>query len=199
MNDRQKPSLAVAAALAPHHGAAAALAAAAAFAALTALGARLQIPLTPIPITGQVFCVLLAGMVLGPRLGFISQVQYLAAGAAGLPVFARGGGPAALIGPTAGYLLAFPLAALLVGACWRWLGGVGGWRAFVSCLAGVCAIYALGAAWYLAWLTLTGSPAAVAAALAQSILPFIIPDSAKAAAAAALGPALRRRLSLARP
>ena len=94
------------------------LVAATAFAALTAIGARVQVhlPFTPVPVTGQVFCVLLAGAVLGARLGFVSQVEYLAAGAAGLPVFAHGGGLPALLGPTAGYLIGFPIAAAVVGA-----------------------------------------------------------------------------------
>ena len=70
----------------PRNRVAVELAAATAFAALTAVGARVQfhLPFTPVPVTGQVFCVLLAGAVLGARLGFVSQVEYLAAGAAGL-------------------------------------------------------------------------------------------------------------------
>ncbi|MGH7539390.1 MAG: biotin transporter BioY, partial [Gemmatimonadota bacterium] len=81
-----------------------------AFAALTALGARIAVPLpgTPVPFTFQVVAVLLAGVLLGPRLGAASQAAYLAAGASGLPIFAAGGGVAYLLGPTGGYLLAFP-------------------------------------------------------------------------------------------
>ena len=80
---------------------------------LTALLARLRIPLpfTPVPITGQTLGVLLAGAALGARRGFLSQVLYILAGAAGLHVFAGG----SLVGPTAGYLWSFPLAALLSG------------------------------------------------------------------------------------
>ena len=83
------------------------------FAVLTAVLAQLRVPLpfTPVPITGQTFAVLLAGAVLGARRGFLSQVTYLALGAAGLPAFAGG----SLAGPTAGYLWSFPAAALLLG------------------------------------------------------------------------------------
>ena len=88
----------------------------AAFAAATALGARMEIPHQPVPYTLQTMIVLLSGAFLGPRNGAISQLLYLAAGSIGLPVFAGGAwGFAQLLGPTGGYLLAFPVAAALVG------------------------------------------------------------------------------------
>ena len=85
---------------------------------LVALAARISIPLpfTPVPITGQTLAILLVGAALGSRLGFLSLLAYLAEGAMGLPVFAGGtGGLAKILGPTGGFLLAFPLAAGLVG------------------------------------------------------------------------------------
>jgi biotin transport system substrate-specific component len=170
------------------------LAAATAFAALTALGARAQVhlPFTPVPVTGQVFCVLLSGAVLGARLGFISQVQYLAAGAAGLPVFAYGGG---LLGPTGGYLVGFPLAAAVVGV----LSARADARKsvlFASCLCGVAVIYVFGAAWYAVWVASLGAVAAFPVVLAQAIYPFALLDAAKAALVAASAPGLARRLPL---
>ena len=86
------------------------------FAAATALGARVEIPHQPVPFTLQTMVVLLAGAFLGPRNGAISQVLYLGAGAIGLPVFA-GGAPGFLhlVGPTGGYLMAFPAAAAVAG------------------------------------------------------------------------------------
>ena len=86
---------------------------------VTALAAQLAVPVpwSPVPITGQTFAVTLSGAVLGARRGFLAQALYLAEGALGLPVFAAGGaGAAVFAGPTAGYLLAFPLAASLTGA-----------------------------------------------------------------------------------
>lgn len=69
-----------------------------------------------VPITLQTFGVLLAGAVLGPKRGFLAVVLYLLVGAVGLPVFSGGAaGPGVLVGPTAGYLLGFPLAAALCG------------------------------------------------------------------------------------
>lgn len=86
-------------------------------AALTALGARMAVPLpgTLVPFTFQVVAVMLTGVLLGSRGGAASQILYLAVGLAGLPVFAAGGGPAYLFGPTGGYLLAFPIAAAVAG------------------------------------------------------------------------------------
>ena len=87
-----------------------------AFAALMALSAQITVPMVPVPMTMQTFAVLLAGAVQGPRWGAVSVLIYLAAGAAGLPVFSDGaGGWQRLVGPTAGYLLAFPFAAGLAG------------------------------------------------------------------------------------
>jgi biotin transport system substrate-specific component len=86
------------------------------FAVATAIGARLEIPHEPVPYTLQTFFVLLAGAFLGARNGALSQLMYLAMGVLGAPVFATGSfGLAALLGPTGGYLLAFPVAALVVG------------------------------------------------------------------------------------
>lgn len=86
------------------------------FAALTAVGARFEIPYQPVPFTLQTLVVLLAGAFLGPRNGAMSQLLYLAAGVAGLPVFAGGAvGFMKLFGPTGGYLLAFPAAAAVAG------------------------------------------------------------------------------------
>ena len=88
------------------------------FAEFTALTARVTLPLpfTPVPITLQVMAVLLAGLVLGPRAGAASQLIYLTTIAAGLPLDAKALGPAALTGPTAGYLMGFVPAAFLSSA-----------------------------------------------------------------------------------
>lgn len=84
-------------------------------AALVAAASQVAIPLpgTPVPLTLQPLAVLIVGGLLGPRLGAASLVLYLSAGIAGLPVFTPGGLPgiARLLGPTGGYLLAYPIAA----------------------------------------------------------------------------------------
>lgn len=86
------------------------------FAALTALGAQIQIPHQPIPFTLQTFFVLLSGAFLGARNGFIAQLFYIGTGAVGLPVFTGASfGLVKLFGLTGGYLISFPIAAALVG------------------------------------------------------------------------------------
>ena len=155
-----------------------------AFAAATAFGAKVAIPLpgTPVPFTLQPLFVLLAGAVLGSRLGARSQMAYLAAGVAGLPVFAAGGGAAYLLGPTGGYLMAYPLAAWLAGL--RADRGTAG--AAAGLLAGLAAIYAGG----LAWLAVAGS---ATTAVALGAAPFFLADFVKAGIALLVARRVGRR------
>jgi biotin transport system substrate-specific component len=88
------------------------------FAALTAIGGiySFPLPLSPVPITLQSLVTLLAGLILGSRLGALSQIVYIALGVAGLPVFSKGqAGIGVLLGPTGGYLLGFIAAAYIIG------------------------------------------------------------------------------------
>jgi biotin transport system substrate-specific component len=89
------------------------------FSILTAISAQISIPIKPVPFTLQTMIVLLAGAFLGSKNGAYSQLLYIFLGAIGFPVFAQTTdgtmGFARLIGPTGGYLLAFPIAAYLVG------------------------------------------------------------------------------------
>lgn len=86
---------------------------------LVALAARVSLPLpfTPVPLTLSNFAVLLVGLLLGRRAGFAALALYLAEGAAGLPVFSPigPGGIAQLLGPTGGYLMAYPVVAYVAG------------------------------------------------------------------------------------
>ena len=87
------------------------------FSLLTALAAQVVIPVGPIPVTGQTFAVLLIGALLGSRLGAMAMIAYLIEGASGLPFFQSGHfGLLYLMGPTGGYLIAFPAAAYVTGA-----------------------------------------------------------------------------------
>jgi biotin transport system substrate-specific component len=83
-----------------------------------ALCARVTVPFTPVPLTMQNFGVLAVGLMLGSRRGFAALALYLAEGAAGLPVFSPsilGGGIAQILGPTGGFLMAYPLVAFVAG------------------------------------------------------------------------------------
>jgi biotin transport system substrate-specific component len=152
------------------------------FAAAVALAAQVAVPIpgTPVPITLQPMIVVLAGLWLGPAAAAASMVLYLVAGAAGLPVFSPFGAPglARLLGPTGGYLLAYPLAAWVTG---RLGAGASSYaRRALSASAGMCVLYAGG----LAQLTLiTGS---FAQAAVVGALPFAVLDVVKAHVAALL-------------
>jgi len=148
-------------------------------AAIVAVAAQVAIPLpgTPVPMTLQPLAVLVVGGLLGARLGATSLVLYLALGAAGLPVFTPYGlpGVARLIGPTGGYLLAYPIAAFAVGALAgdgrRWL------RLSLAVLAGLVLIHLGGAAQLL---ILTGG---AGEAVRLGTLPFVLGDLIKLAIA----------------
>lgn len=148
------------------------------FALFTGLAAQVRIPLpfTPVPITLQVLAVILSGLLLGPREGFLSQLAYLALILGGAPLAAGGaGGPAVFVGPTAGYLVAFPVAAALVG----WLAGDGRrGRSLAAALLGVVVIYLGGASWLAVVLQLTPTEA-----FRLGVVPFIPVDLAKAVVA----------------
>ena len=170
-----------------------------AFVGLIALGARVDVavPGSPVPQSLQTLAVLAAGLALGPRWGLAAGLLYLAAGALGLPVFSGGAsGLPVLSGPTAGYLVAFPLAALLVGAGSRTLSPGPVWRtmllAFALGLAGHLSILVLG------WAGLVLRIGA-AEALAAGVAPFLWGMVVKSAALALLAPlltGLRDRLNI---
>jgi biotin transport system substrate-specific component len=156
------------------------------FAAALALASQVAVPLpgTPVPLTLQPLLVVLAGLWLGPRAGAASMALYLAAGAAGLPVFAPLGAPGAmrLLGPTGGYLLAYPAAAWVAGRVGARAGSLGG-RALAAA-TGMLVLYVGG----LAQLTaLTGS---VGRAALLGAAPFAAMDAVKALVAAAVAPRL---------
>jgi biotin transport system substrate-specific component len=153
------------------------------FAALTALGARIMIPLpfTPVPITLQVMMVLLAGLTLGAKDGALSQIAYVGTILIGLPFDAKGIGAAVLVSATAGYLIAFIPAAFVTG--WLAEKGARGNRAwsFAASLVGVGIIYVMGTA----WLTIGFLGGDVAKGWALGVAPFIAVDVIKAVIAAA--------------
>jgi biotin transport system substrate-specific component len=156
----------------------------AAFVVVTALAAQIRVPVpfTPVPLTLQTALVLMAGALLGPRLGAAAMLTYLTMGVAGLPVFAGGQfGLAYLLGPTGGYLLAFPAAALVAGYLARpgaTRGVVSAVRVWLGLAAASAVILLSGAAWLAA---LTGDPAG---ALVLGVFPFLFGEVIKVTLAA---------------
>ena len=152
---------------------------------VTAAAAQVEIrlPWTPVPITGQTFAVLLSGTVLGARRAFLGQCLYLLEGALGLPFFAGGAaGVAKLLGPTGGYLIAFPFAAAMTGAFAEHALDRTPVRMFLIMIAGSVVIFGLGLGQLSRFLP--GS-----SLLASGLLPFVPGDLIKAALAAAVFPA----------
>jgi biotin transport system substrate-specific component len=168
--------------------------------ALTAAAAQVSVPLpfTAVPFTFQPMIVLLGGLALGSRLGAASQVLYLAAGIVGLPVFAASvtlpPGALRLLGPTGGYLMAYPFAAFVAGYFAergfdrRYLTSV------IAMLAGLAVVYTCGVVWLgLFARTAAGSAATgLQAALMTGVVPFVIADFTKLLLAAAIVPGLWR-------
>jgi biotin transport system substrate-specific component len=163
-------------------------------AVLTAVAAQISLPLpfTPVPFTLQPMVVLVGGAALGARLGMASQVLYLLAGIAGLPVFATSAvlpqGFLRLLGPTGGFLMAYPFAAFIAG----WLAERGFDRRYVTSViamgAGLILIFALGIAWF-AWFA-APAPVGLSQALQLALYPFIVVDVIKILLAATVLPSV---------
>lgn len=85
------------------------------FAALTAIGAFIKVPIPYVPFTLQYLFCALAGLILGSKLGALSQIVYVAIGLSGVPVFTEGGGISYIFKPTFGYLIGFVVAAYVIG------------------------------------------------------------------------------------
>ena len=164
------------------------------FAALTAVGAFVRLPLpTPVPFTLQVPAVLLAGLILGPLRGAASQLAYLGVGLLGLPVFASGGGPGYLLTPTFGFLVGFVAAAGIVGFVAGDLAKCGTPRLIAALLLGIAAIYLVGVPWFswnLAVYQKKAVPTAVLWKFASVYLPL---DLVKAALLLPVVRIIRRR------
>ena len=152
------------------------------FAAITALTARITIPLpfTPVPITLQTLAVVLSGLVLGARSGALAQLTYLGFLVVGLPFDASGVGQAAFFGPTAGYLIGFVPAAFVAGWLAERFASQSWWGNFIAAVVGALVIYLVGAPWLAVWLNSWPK------AWAGGVAPFILLDLGKAAIAAAV-------------
>ncbi len=166
---------------------------------VVALLAQLRVPLpfTPVPITGQTLGVTLVGATLGPRLGFLALLAYLVEGVVGAPVFAGGtAGIASILGPTGGYLIAYPISAALVGflvervGCDRQF-----FKMYGAMVLSSLVIFGLGTAWLGMWLTQAGRYAGLADLMMKAVIPFIPGDLIKSCISASLFPTVWRFLN----
>ena len=167
-----------------------------------ALCARVTVPLpfTPVPLTLQNFGVLLVGLLLGSRRGFTVLALYLAEGALGLTVFSPTGlgGLAQLLGPTGGYLIAYPAVAFLTG--WIFERGISDRensgrdartfpRALGAAVAGELLLFASGISWLMIMAHVTFAQAAH-----FGLYPFVFAEVIKVMSASAIPTRLRQRI-----
>ncbi len=158
---------------------------------------RLYVPWSPVPITGQTFAVLLAGVVMGRRWGGISLAIYAILGIAGIPWFSpqagmpifSAGGINHLVGPTGGYIIGFVLAALFLGYFTDKYVRVRGFFSMLGMMlfASLVIIYVPGLIWLGIWLNLVSdTPTTATAVISMGAAPFIVGDILKSITAAAI-------------
>jgi biotin transport system substrate-specific component len=159
------------------------------FAALTAIGAFIKIPIGAVPITLQFLFTALAGIMLGARLGALSQLLYVLIGLLGIPVFASGAvGLNAVISPSFGYLIGFILGAYVIGKVTESSRKAGFVRLFAACILGTIVIYLIGVPYfYIIIKNVMGKNISFVSALKTGAIVFLPGDLIKCIIAAALG------------
>ncbi len=172
------------------------------FAALTAIGAYLKIPTQPVPITLQILFCMYAGILLGAKLGFASQIIYVLMGLIGLPVFANGAsGFGYILQPTFGFLIGFILCGYVTGKISERIHDVKGIKGFIYILiatvCGLAVVYLVGVPYlYMIFKVYKGNAITFNTALKWGFYPFIVQDLVKcflvALTSVKVLPALRR-------
>lgn len=159
------------------------------FAALTAIGAYIVIPIGPAPITLQLLFTVMSGVFLGSRYGALSQIIYILMGLAGLPVFAGGaGGFSYIFAPSFGYVIGFVAAAFIVGKFLEDEKKPGFLKIFLSCLLGTAVIYVIGYPYlYLVLTKVSGATVTFQGLLKPAVLIFLPGDLVKIIIAAYAG------------
>jgi biotin transport system substrate-specific component len=163
--------------------------------ALTVIGARISLPIGPVPITLQTLVIILNGLLLGPRLGWVAPSLYLVMGLVGLPFFSKGGGISYLAQPTFGFLLGFIPAAVLAGWIYQWkLFHSEYVNALLGSMLGMILIYVIGFSYIPLVSSLWGSKTAVWATLITNLPFMIIGDCLKIFFVASVLPLLKKEL-----
>lgn len=147
------------------------------FAALSAIGAFIKIPIPPVPVTLQFLFCAFAGVLLGSRLGLYSQLLYLAIGLSGIPIFTKGGGLSYIFQPTFGYLIGFVLCAFVIGKLTEELKEVNFKSVFFPVIAGLMSVYLVGVPYlYMILKYYMGGDITFYTALKTGFLMFIVQD-----------------------
>lgn len=151
------------------------------FTALTIVGRIISVPLWPVAVTLQTLFTLLAGIVLGPYLGSLSQLVYMLLGLVGLPVFASNvSGPAAFLTPSFGFVIGFVAMPLVMGLVIRRGSKPSFVRVLLAAVAATVVLYAIGIPYMYVVLTqVLSKDVTVWGVLQMGCIPFIIGDTAK--------------------
>jgi biotin transport system substrate-specific component len=166
------------------------------FAALTAVGAFIKIPIPHVPLTLQTLMVMFAGLILGSRRGALSQLLYLIIGLIGLPIFAQGGGPGYILQPSFGFLVGFIPGAYVVGKLTENVRNLKLPRIVTALFLGQAAIYLIGIPYLYFNLTfIIHKPVSLSTVIKAGLLAFVPGDILKTIIAATVVPPIRRRLS----
>lgn len=174
---------------------------AALFAALTAVGAFIKIPLGTVPITLQLLFTVLAGIMLGSKLGALSQLIYMIIGLLGVPVFAGGtGGITTVISPSFGYVIGFVAGAYVIGKIVEMQARSSLINLIIASITGTAVIYLIGVPYlYFVMNNITGKAMTFANAVKFGVLVFIPGDLLKCTIAAVLGtkvvPAVKKAIA----
>ena len=165
------------------------------FTSLTAVGGFISIPIGTVPITLQTLFVILSGLILGARLGTLSQITYVILGLIGVPIFAGGtGGLTSVVSPTFGFLLSFIVAAYVIGKLTEKNKSVS--NIIYSVILGSFVIYVIGVPYfYFIFTKYLGKSINFYSALKYACIPFIPGDIIKATISIILAKQLIPRLS----
>jgi biotin transport system substrate-specific component len=164
------------------------------FAALSGIGGFIRLPIPYIPLTLQTLMVMFSGLLLGGRLGALSQLVYLLVGLLGIPIFAQGGGPGYVLQPTFGYLMGFVVGAYVIGRLTEGREHLHRGMLCVVILLGIVAIYIPGVTvLYLNLLFIQQKAVTLSTAIKVGALVPLPGDLVKLAVVLALGPPIRER------
>ncbi|HFL3828456.1 TPA: biotin transporter BioY [Clostridioides difficile] len=170
------------------------------FTALTAIGAFLSIPLGDVPITLQSMFTILAGLLLGPKLGSLSQLIYVLLGLSGVRIFAGfSGGPQTILKPSFGFLIGFIFAALVVGKIAHKKNPLDIKKIFLATLVGTFIIYLFGLPYmYLVLNNVVGKSITFSTAIKTGCLIFLPGDMLKAVLSSLVASKVLQRVNIAK-
>ena len=167
------------------------------FAALTGIGGFIRIPVPYVPLTMQTLMVMFSGLILGGKLGALSQLVYILVGLMGIPIFAHGGGPGYVLQPTFGYLLGFVCGAYIIGHITERSVSLKHSVLFLALVAGTLAIYVPGVAvLYLNLNFIQQKAVSLSTAIKIGCLVVLPGDLVKIGLVLYLGPLLRQNLPM---